>query len=323
MTLSLRVQDVRKLNPLITEIRLAAVDGAALPGFKPGAHVRVQVPLAGGAADWRHYSLVALDAPSRQVAPTGYTIAVRREDTGRGGSLFMHGLQPGDVLAVEEPRNDFPLHDGPGAVVLLAGGIGVTPVASMAAHCRAAGRPVRMHYAGRSRALMAYLPELEALLGGDLHLHEDAVAGAPLDVDAVLDSCGEADALYVCGPKPLLDAVLEKSQARGWTRERVHFELFTAPVAAAGDHVFELVLSQSGQVLQVGASQTILDCMLEAGCDPMFDCKRGECGVCSAAVLEGKVDHRDYFLSDAEKAEGKVIQICVSRAAGPRLVLDL
>jgi vanillate O-demethylase ferredoxin subunit len=117
--------------------------------------------------------------------------------------------------------------------------------------------------------------------------------------------------------------VLAKTQARGWTHERVHFELFTTPVAEAGDRPFEVVLSQSGQSFAVPADQTLLDCLIAHGCDPMFDCKRGECGVCTATVLEGEVDHRDYFLSDAEKASGKVMQVCVSRARGPRLVLDM
>jgi vanillate O-demethylase ferredoxin subunit len=193
----------------------------------------------------------------------------------------------------------------------------------MAAQCKASGQPVRLHYAGRSRALMAFLPELQALLGEDLRVHADVEAGGPLDVDALLAGCGEADQLHVCGPRPLLDAVLAKTQARGWTHERVHFELFTTPVAEAGDRPFEVVLSQSGQSFEVPADQTLLDCLIAHGCDPLFDCKRGECGVCTTAVLEGEVDHRDYFLSDAEKASGKVMQVCDSRARGPRLVLDL
>jgi ferredoxin len=167
------------------------------------------------------------------------------------------------------------------------------------------------------------VPELQALLGDDLKLHADDEAGAPLDVDALLDGCGPEDQLYVCGPKVMLDTVLAKTQARGWTHERVHFELFTTPVVEAGDRPIEVVLAQSGKTLTVPANQTILDCLIEHGCDPLFDCKRGECGVCSTAVIEGEVDHRDYFLSDAEKASNKVMQICISRARGARLVLDL
>jgi vanillate O-demethylase ferredoxin subunit len=256
--------------------------------------------------------------------PREYVIAVRREDEGRGGSRFMHaGLQAGDRVSIEAPKNEFPLSDADHGAVLIAGGIGITPLTSMAARRKAEGRPVRMVYAGRARDVMAFLPELQTLLGDELCVHADAEAGAPLDVDALLDGCGERDELYVCGPKPLLDNVLARTQARGWTHERVHFELFTTPEVKAGDQPFEVVLAQSGQSFTVPANQTVLDCLIAHGCDPFFDCKRGECGVCSTAVIEGDIDHRDYFLSDAEKASGKVMQICISRVRGPRLVLDL
>jgi vanillate O-demethylase ferredoxin subunit len=323
--LSLRVAEARALNPLIRQLRLVAQDGGVLPGFTAGAHLRVQVTLPGGGIDWRHYSLIEFSTqPGATEAPREYVIAVRREDEGRGGSRFMHeSVQPGDVLTIEAPKNEFALRELDSHAVLIAGGIGITPLASMAARRKAEGRSVRLHYAGRSRSLMAFLPELQQLLGEDLRLHADDEAGAPLDVDSALDGCAADDQLYICGPKVLLDTVLAKTQVRGWTHERVHFELFTTPVAEAGDRAFELVLAQSGKTFTVSAGQTVLDCLIEHGCDPMFDCKRGECGVCSTAVIEGDVDHRDYFLSDTEKASGKVMQICISRARGARLVLDL
>jgi vanillate O-demethylase ferredoxin subunit len=324
-TLSLRVVEARDLNALIRLLRLRADDGAVLPGYTAGAHVRVQVTLPDGKTDWRHYSLINLSTDAGATsAPREYVIAVRREDDGRGGSRYMHTrVRPGDLLTVEPPKNEFALRAGDDGAVLIAGGIGITPLASMVAQRKAEGRPVRLHYAGRSRDLMAFLPELQGLLGADLRVHADAEAGAPLDVDALLDGCAGSDQLYVCGPKPLLDNVLAKTQARGWTHDRVHFELFTTPVAAVGDRAFELVLAQSGRCITVPANRTVLDCLIEHGCDPLFDCKRGECGVCSTAVIDGDIDHRDYFLSDAEKASGKVMQVCVSRSRGPRLVLDL
>jgi ferredoxin-NADP reductase len=248
---------------------------------------------------------------------------VRREDDGRGGSRYMHErVLTGQVLNVEAPKNEFELRAAPGCAVLLAGGIGITPLISMAAQRVAQQAPVRLHYAGRSRELMAFLPELQALLGDALHVHTDAEAGQPLDVDAVLDTCAEVDQLYVCGPKAMLDTVLARTQARGWTRERVHFEVFTAPTVDEGDHAFEVVLAESGRTLTVPADQSILDCLIDAGCDPMYDCKRGECGVCATPVLEGEIDHRDYVLSEREKRTGNVMQICISRCKGARLVLD-
>jgi ferredoxin-NADP reductase len=285
----------------------------------------VQVTLPDEKTDWRHYSLIDFSTqPGATEAPREYVIAVRREDEGRGGSRFMHErVQPGDVLTIEAPKNEFPLRSLESCAVLIAGGIGITPLTSMAAQRIAEGRAVRLHYAGRSRALMAFVAELQQLLGDRLKLHADDEAGAPLDVEALLDGCSPEDQLYVCGPKVLLDAVLAKTQARGWTHERVHFELFTTPTVEAGDRTFEVVLAQSGKTFNVPADQTVLDCLIEHGCDPLFDCKRGECGVCSTAVIEGDIEHRDYFLSDAEKASGKVMQICISRVRGARLVLDL
>jgi ferredoxin-NADP reductase len=325
VTLQLRIAEVRELNPLIRMLRLRAEDGRALPGFAAGAHIRVKVSLPGRETGWRHYSLINFATERNATnAPAEYVIAVRKEAEGRGGSRFMHEqLKEGDTLTIESPKNDFPLHTGPGGSVLVAGGIGITPLASMAARRRAEGASVRMHYAGRSRELMAFLPELQALLGDDLRVHADAETGAPLDIDALLDGVPAGDRLYVCGPKVMLDAVLARTQARGWEHDRVHFELFTEPVVEEGDQPFEVELAQSGQRFTVPADQSILDCLIENGCDPMFDCKRGECGVCATPVLEGEIDHRDYVLTAREKAEGTVMQICISRAKGARLVLDI
>ncbi len=322
-TCTLSIAEATLLNPLVRTLVLQAADGAPLPGFAPGSHVRVCVTLPGGAKDWRHYSLVDV-VRGGDTGPGQYRIAVRLEATGRGGSRFMHErLQVGDTVEIELPKNDFPLGTHAGCAVLVAGGIGITPLASMAAARRAAGLPVRMVYAGRSRALLAFLPELQGLLGDALSVHADEERGAPLDVAALLDACAPEDQLYVCGPRVMLDAVLAAAHARAWPSERVHFELFTAAVPQAGDHAFEVVLAQSGQRYQVPADQSILECLIDHGCDPMFDCKRGECGVCAVPVLEGDIDHRDYVLSASEKAAGNVIQICISRAKGQRLVLDL
>jgi len=323
--MQLRVAEVRELNPLIRMVRLRADDGAVLPGYSAGAHLRVRVDLPDGSVDWRHYSLINFAADKAAgTAPTEYVIAVRREDEGRGGSLFMHRqVQPEQLLQVEAPKNEFPLREHAGCAVLVAGGIGITPLISMAAQRMASRAPVRLHYAGRSRELMAFVPELQQLLGDALTLHIDAEAGAPLNVEALLDTCAPDDQLYVCGPKPMLDMLLVRTQARGWTRERVHFEVFSAPAVESADHAFEVLLAQSGHSITVPADRSILDCLIDAGCDPMFDCKRGECGVCGTPVIEGEIDHRDYVLSALEKREGRVMQICVSRCKGTRLVLDL
>ena len=323
--MSLKVSEVTLLNPLIRVFHLRSQDSRYLPGFSPGAHIKVQVHLPDGRVDWRHYSLIQLDTAHQvEDGVPEYLIAVRREDGGRGGSLWLHDkVKSGDVLQVEEPRNDFPMHASEGKVVLLAGGIGVTPLLSMATYCRAIGQPVRMHYAGRSRETMAFIPDIQSLLQNDLHLHIDQEAGTTLDVVKVFDECGNDDHLYVCGPAVLLDAVLAQANARNWSVSRLHFELFAPKQTASSNKLFEVVLSSSGRRLTIKPEQSILDVLIDSGCDPMFDCKRGECGVCAVGVISGEIDHRDYVLTQREKDAGNVIHTCVSRCTSSTLVLDL
>ena len=323
--IDVRVAGIEVCNELVRCFTLQPLQGSTLPGYTAGSHLRVQVRLADGASDWRAYSLIELD-PDVDTTQTrsSYRIAVRLEQPGRGGSRFMHTLQPGELLRIEAPRNDFELQPAPGqGMLLVAGGIGVTPLTAMAARCRRAGIPVRMVYAGRSRELMAFVPELQRLLGSSLHLHVDEQAGAALDVGRVFAACAPQEQVALCGPTAMLDAARAAAEALGWSSGRLRFESFAPAAPQAQDHAFELVLAQSGRTLTVAADQTILDCLLEHGHDPLFDCRRGDCGVCAVAVLEGEIDHRDHVLGTAEKASGKVIQICISRARGQRLVLDL
>jgi len=323
-TLKLIVREVRQESPLIRSFRLVREDGGALPAFGPGAHLKISVP---GLREPRCYSLVQLAPEAGRFAdPAEYRLGVRLEETSEGGSRYMHALAEGDALMVEGPKNDFPLHESPAGddpVVLIAGGIGITPVASMAASLKAAGRAFHLHYCGRSKDQLAFRPELEALAGEDLTLHADDDPSCRFDLQALLASASPRQHLYVCGPKGLIDAVIQGARARHWPDAHIHFELFTTAAPQAGDQPFEVELRQSGRVLTIPADKTIIDVMEEEGCDPMYDCKRGECGVCQATVLEGEPDHRDYYLSDTEKASGKIIQICISRAKSARLVLDL
>lgn len=322
--LSLQVIEARSVNPLIRLLRLRRADGGPLPPFSPGAHVRVRVRLDGGEV-WRSYSLVCLDPEPRYFdAPDVYTLAVRREERGRGGSRFIHErVAVGDVMTVLPPRNDFPLREHAGTAVLVAGGIGVTPLTAMASACIARGRPVRMVYAGRSLTLMAFVEELRRLLGTALHLHSDDERGAPLDADALVRTCSPQEVLYVCGPAAMLAEIRGAVERAGWAPDRLQFELFQEPQVQAQDEAFEVHLARSGRTLHVPADRSLLQVLEEAGCDVLSDCRRGDCGVCRVDVVEGEIDHRDRVLSDSERASGKVMQICVSRARGRHLVLDL
>jgi len=322
---ALRVIGTRMLTPLVKELTLAPlVEGARLPGFAPGAHIALEVNLPSG-RDWRRYSLVNIELRvDAMMAPACYTVAVRREESGLGGSRFVHdALSEGDVIQVRLPRNEFELAPVGTDAVLLGGGIGITPLLTMAAHCRAVGRSVRLLYVGRQRAHMAYLRELEAMLQDDLTVHCDDERGGPIDLTGFMACCAPSATLHVCGPQGLLDGVLAGSRTLGWPASRVRFELFGTPAAQEDDRPFEVVLNNSGQVLSVPVGKSILDVLEEAGCDPMSDCRRGECGVCVCPVLEGEIDHRDYVLTDREKAAGNTIVACVSRARSGRITLDM
>lgn len=315
----LTVTDIHAETELIRAIKLAHPHGEPLPSWEAGAHVKVRLPDGGE----RSYSLIntSLD-PAATKRPHAYRLGVRLEQPSQGGSKFMHALKVGDVLSVAAPRNNFPLEPTSKSPVLLAGGIGVTPVLSMAAALTAGGRPYRFIYAGRTRDQIAFLGESETLCGERLTIHTDDTSGI-LDVKGLMTSLTNDEPLYICGPKPMIDTAIQSAKDLGWTDGRLRFELFATPAPLAGDQSFEVVLNNSGKTFLIPSDKTILAVLIEAGEDPMHDCQRGDCGICQVSVIEGTPDHRDYILTDTEKANGKVMQICVSRSKSPRLVLDL
>jgi vanillate O-demethylase ferredoxin subunit len=313
-TRQLRVARKRALTDRITEFTLADPNGGTLPGWAAGAHIRVAVE--GGD---RAYSLI--DWQGVRASPGQYVIAVQREDDGAGGSRFMHELAEGDVLQATDPKCDFAVvPDAP--AVLLAGGIGITPLVSMAADLKAQGVPVTLHFAGRSRTDMAYCDDLSALLADDLHIHCDDDDSA-LNLGAVIAGVGDRH-LYICGPSGLIKAARAGAEAAELPSERVHVELFDNGAAdAGGDAPFEVEIASTGQVFTIPPGKSIIEVLEEDGQDLIYDCQRGDCGICQTDVIAGDPDHRDVVLSEAERAEGKVMQICVSRAKSARLVLDL
>lgn len=318
--LLLTVTEVRAETPLVRSIRLARPHGEPLPSWQPGAHIRVRLP----SGDDRSYSLInTCSDPLATTRPDAYRLGVRLEDPSQGGSHFMHELKLGDQVATLPPANNFPLNPGPQPVVLLAGGIGITPIVSMAAALTAEGRPYRLYYAGRSRDQLAFVDDIEALCDDQLVVHTDDTAGHVFDVGGLLASLKADEPVYCCGPRAMIDAAIAAAKELGWEAGRLRFELFTTAPPLAGDQPFEIVLKSSGESFPIPADKSILDVLIEAGKDPLYDCKRGDCGICQVDVLEGVPDHRDYILSDTEKAEGTKMQICVSRSKTPRLVIDL
>lgn len=323
----LKVVSVTDETPLIRRIVFMAPDGRPLAGYTAGAHITLSVPEVGQ----RKYSLVNLvHLSGGTAAPRAYILGVRRDDQGEGGSRFMHTLKAGDLVSVSGPANEFAMLAAATPVLLLGGGIGITPLITMAAEMHAAGRPFRMIYAARSRSEMAFLEPIEALAGPNLHLHCDDTAGGILDIEATMAALASDVTVYACGPKPMLKAAVGASRKLKWPANRLKFELFysvakpaapAAPQLAPGS--FEVQLKSSGKVYVVPPDKSILDTLIAAGVDAVHDCTRGECGVCQTGVISGEPDHRDSILSASERAANKVMQICISRSKSARLVLDL
>ncbi|MFD3947986.1 PDR/VanB family oxidoreductase [Streptomyces sp. NPDC058579] len=292
----------------VLSVELSDPDGKPLPAWTAGAHIDVHV---GGHV--RQYSLCG-DPQDVGV----YRIGVLNEPSSRGGSRYVHTtLRPGQTVAVSEPRNHFVLEDAD-AYVFVAGGIGITPLLAMAREAARRGAPWRMVYGGRSRVSMAFVSELTAL-GGDVTFVPQDESGH-IDLDAALSGLSDGTLVYSCGPEPLLAAV----EAR-CPEGRLRLERFAAPVVerTGDDEAFEVECRKSGLTLSVGADTSILDAAESAGIGVDSSCRDGICGSCETRVLDGTPDHRDFLLSESERAAGATMMICVSRCASGRLVLDL
>ncbi|MBR0857015.1 PDR/VanB family oxidoreductase [Bradyrhizobium liaoningense] len=311
--LRLTVLSVTAETPSIRSI-VFGVEGGAIPPWQAGAHIRVALPSGGD----RPYSLMALPGlPKGRLA-----LGVLREQMSTGGSHFMHALKIGDTLQATAPINNFRLEERVSSALLLAGGIGITPILSMAAELKARGVPYRLHYSGRMPGRLAFLPQLHAICRTDLFVHYDS-GESRLDITATLNETAADTHIYVCGPAGMIEAVKTRALAKGMPAERIHYELFETQPAKAPDRSFEIELKSTGQVITVAADQGIIQALEAAGLNVPYDCRRGVCGVCQCGVVAGVPDHRDVILSDTWKASNKVMQICVSRAKSERLVLAL
>lgn len=299
----------------VRRFELRAPDGAALPPFTPGAHLKVQVP----SGVIRNYSL----ANTHEEDPGLYEIAVKREADGRGGSVSLcDTAAEGDLLAVSEPSNDFPLAEKASSFLFIAGGIGITPVLSMARHLAASGdaRPFRLLYLTRTPEMTAFRDAL-AGFGRTAAIHHDH--GDPdraFDLWPLLETQKRGCHLYCCGPAGLMQAVRDMSGH--WQPGSVHFEDFgsanTKPRAA--DVPFTVRLARTGAAFEVPVGASILEVLRRHGIRVPSSCESGTCGSCRTRWLEGAPDHRDLVLSPEERARD--MMICVGRATG-ELALDL
>lgn len=307
------VVSITDATPSIREIVLRPEGGAQ--DFLPGSYVDVRLEV-GMQPEQRSYSLVGL------AQKTDYRIAVKREADGRGGSIAMHQLAPGDIVEVSEPRSNFTVSFGRPDYLLVAGGVGITPIIGMALALKQSGAQFRLIYAARDAAELAFKDELDAALGS---AWQPAVSaeGARLDLGAVLNSVAPGGEVYICGPMRMLNEAQQEWRRLNRSPELLRFENF----ASSGNFPtlpFQVEVPQLDVLVEVGAAESVLDAMRRAGVPMMSSCERGECGLCIVSVLDASstIDHRDVFLSQAEKAEGTKMCACVSRAVGGTISID-
>ncbi len=299
-------------------LELQALDGKDLPPFTAGAHIDVH--LQNNLV--RQYSLRGATQDRRR-----YLLGIYRDPQSRGGSSFVHeALAEGDELTISEPRNHFPLAEGSSVSLLFAGGIGITPLLCMAAELDRRGEDFAMHYCGRSASRMAFADELRAASYSErvrIHL-DDGPEQQRLDAPAAIGAWQPGKHLYVCGPAGFMEFILSTARQAGWPDAALHREYFAAPQAETSENrAFEIELRSSGRVIEVPASMTAADALLNEGVDVPLSCEQGICGTCLIKVMAGVPDHRDTFLTEQERQRNDCFTPCCSRALTERLVLDL
>jgi len=298
---------------LMFDLRAAGSD--RLPAFTPGAHIDILMP--GGMN--RSYSLLN-DAAERD----RYVVGIKREPASRGGSAWMHdNARVGSVLDISGPRNNFPLHEEAPHSVLIAGGIGITPLWSMIQRLRLLGRDWTLHYRARRRACAPLLTELsEPGVRSRVHASfSDDPGASRLDLASVIASAPPEAHFYCCGPLAMMESF--ESACADVDKTRVHLEYFTAKDAPATAGGFTVRLARSGCLIPVMRGETILESLRSCGVSVPSSCQQGVCGACETRVLSGKPDHRDMVLSEAEKAAGDTVMICCSGSLTAELTLDI
>jgi ferredoxin-NADP reductase len=299
----------------ILSFEMRHVTGEMLPAYEAGSHISVMLPFSGGAVEERHYSLIGDPADL-----TAYRIAVLREADGRGGSEYMHTqVSEGSRLEVRGPSSDFKLVPDAAHSILVAGGIGITPLLSFLRQLKAQHSSFEMHYAGKSAARMALCETVRELAGEKVGFYE-SLAGTRLQLSHILAKPKADSHVYVCGPNRLIAAVLETASNLGWLPRQIHFESF-GPRWEPNDQPIRVELAQSGIELEVPVGLSILAAIEAAGIWAPSECRRGECAMCVATVIEGDIAHRDHCLKSEERLNAMCI--CVSWARSPKLVLDL
>lgn len=305
----------------IARVELVAVDGQTLPRFTAGAHIDVHLP----GSIVRQYSLCNDPRETHR-----YVLGVLRDAGSRGGSLAVHqAVAEGHLLQISAPKNHFELAKGATEHLLFAGGIGITPMLSMAQRLgadAATAEPFTLHYNTRSKSSTAFLAQLAAMPFAPqvVHHFDDGEPAQRLDLAALLVAPRAGVHLYVCGPTGFMDWVLGTARAAGWPEAQLHYEFFAGkPVDLADAGSFDVKIASTGQVIPIAKDQTVVQALALCGIEIQTSCEQGVCGTCITRVLEGRPEHKDMYLTEQEQAANDQFTPCCSRSLSPLLVLDL
>ena len=315
--LTVKVNNIEIQGNNIALIDLSSIDKQTLPKIKAGAHIDVH--LKNGLI--RQYSLC-----HNPISNEIYRIGVLKEENSRGGSLAIHELEIGDHIKISYPKNLFELNDTAKHSILIGGGIGITPVVSMAYSLKSNNESFEIHYCSKDRNNSAFVEELEIINCNDsLHTYFKAQGGdhrasLPTHLTSIKDK--EDTHIYICGPEPFMNWVIEQAQKSGFPHQNIHKEYFHVEIEKTGD-TFEIIAQKSGVTIQVAADESIVDALTRNNINVTVSCEHGICGACLCDVIEGIPDHRDLYLTDEEKAYNDLMAICCSRSKSERLILDI
>lgn len=311
-----RVERIAAIAEGILEITLTPIESATLPSWRAGAHIQLVAKTMAGHDAQRRYSLVKKSGNT-----TRYVIAVNKPHE-FGVAAYLHTeIVNGCELEISSPINDFAAHSGSGTAILIAGGIGITPILSLASEYRASGRNFEIHYSARSAAAMAYREEVKAFGNHRAHLYFSN-SDRKLQIKRLAEEWDTSHHVFVCGPKSLIEVVKHTAGSVGIASSQIHFESF-GETSSSANHSFQVDLRRSGRTIAVHADQSILEAVQNSGVYAQSDCARGECGVCTVRVVDGEVDHRDTCLSESDRHSARLMTPCVSRAKSERLIIDL
>ncbi|CUB03115.1 Ferredoxin-NADP reductase [Marinomonas fungiae] len=317
--LDLIVNRITKETDNVVRLELVKADGGALPIYQAGAHIELQLP----SGKLRQYSLCRLPTSGKE-----FEIAVLREPSSRGGSDELHRLKVGDTLQSKLPQNHFLLSNPQASALLMAAGIGITPLIPMAQMLAKSGADFKLHYSAKSSKQAAFYDTLKAAPFADkVAFHFTQEQGQRADIRALLAALPDKRDIYVCGPNDYIHEVLDTARELGWPEARLHREFFkvqrSPEIDSAPREAFQVKLASTGEVFDVEKGLSITQTLELNGIEIPISCEEGWCGTCMTRVLEGIPDHRDTFLSDDERRANNLIMPCCSRSRSDCLVLDI